>query len=232
MTVFCDESGNAGTDHLVVAAVAIEDDALNAEISALREEHDRVVALAERSGVPASTHFEEKGFHKHEDNFGTQAGVVKVLSTSLNRKVFIAGTDRSSLADLPEVEHMLALYQFLGETIIRKFIEYDRIKFVIERNDILSSRLESLEDAWRSSTGFRSLLITQEPKSAASPLSESDYFASACAHWMNVGMSPPKTREVVYLQFVNMLPSVSFVWSLEKGRLHSRKHPWAPVLST
>lgn len=234
--VFCDESGNGdATKSLVVAAIAISDSDLPGEVDALQEQYDRVLELARASGVDPYEKFQEQGFHRHKDKYGAQAAFVERLGSTLTRKVFLFATDRATVSSTDEVDHLIELYRRLSATLVRKFRDYAAISFVIENNDDLRRRWADLVAAVQPAAKGPRVSAEMVPKSPTSPLAEADYFAATCLYWLDSGMQPPASgsksgSEVTYLQFVELLPNVSLVLSLERGRLHSRRHPWGPVV--
>jgi len=228
VTVFCDESGNGNSGHLVVAAVALEDSDVSAAQRSLQEEFDRTTALAERSGITQTSGDPAKGFHMAEDKWGVQSSIIEPLAQSLRRKVFVFATDRTTVKSNKELDHLLELYRKLGLTIVHRYSNYASVRFVIETNDHLLPHMADLAAQWGGATRHGRVEAEQQPKAPGSPLAYADYFALPCASWLDNGMAAPK-NDARFIQFAKLLPNISLILSLEKGRLHSRAHPWTPV---
>ncbi|MBX9719169.1 MAG: hypothetical protein K2X36_10065 [Microbacteriaceae bacterium] len=228
VTVFCDESGNGNSGHLVVAAVALEDTDISAAQRTLHEEFERTMALAERSGIAQSSGDPARGFHMSDDKWGVQSSVIEPLAQSLRRKVFVFATDRTTVKSNREPDHLLELYRKLGLTVVRRYSNYASVRFVIETNDDLVPHMADLVTKWSAATRHGQVMAEQQPKAPGSLLAYADYFALPCASWLDHGMAP-REKDARFMQFVKLLPSISLILSLEKGRLHSRTHPWTPV---
>jgi hypothetical protein len=228
VTVFCDESGNGNTGHLVVAAVALENSDISEAQRTLQAEHDRTIALAERSGILQTSGDPARGFHMSEDKWGVQSSVIEPLAQTLGRKVFVLTTDRTTVKSDKEIDHLLELYRKLGLTIVRRYSSYASIRFIVETNEELLPHMAALAAQWGTATRHGQVTAEQAPKSPDSLLAYADYFALPCASWLDNGMAPAAT-DARFMQFAKMLPNISLILSLEKGRLHSRAHPWAPV---
>lgn len=225
---FMDESGNGNPDQpLIVGAVVCDRERSDIE-EAIRSRYAQLRARPGFREMERYDTFIEEGFHRSYDPFDVQANFIDLLISTAGFKAFLVATDRTKLTPAPEIDQLKAMYLWLTNTICRRFRSCDSVHFVIEQNDTLRPLLAEIEatvNRWLQQSGPRhrpTVTVTERPKQPDSLLAMTDYVMGVTAAWMRSG-AVRDPAAIAYRQFRDVEGCLSLLYSLEKGRLSSRR---------
>lgn len=228
---FLDESGNGNTDQpLIVGAVEVGDDAAIIE-ERLRDLHARLSASHSLIGHPKFEDFRKHGFHSSSDPQDVSGPFMELVRTFFYR-TYLLVTDRSGVPGRTEAERVEFMYvkmlsdlliRFRGEATLECFVEQGT-----GMGPIVGRLPSAAADQASRTLGQRAtmpqLVISQAAKGDHMSMAIVDYVMAATARWMRADFSTDPSQWS-YRSFRDFEPSMSVLYSFERGRISSRKDP-------
>jgi hypothetical protein len=231
--LYMDESGNGNPSQpLIVGAVAIDDSDAEEIENRIRELFARLSARRSLAGLRSFEEFRRSGFHAAADPPGFST-LFSELMQDLFFKAYMIVTDRTSPhAGVTQGEKLNFMYVRLLSDLLLEFRKESELVCRIEQNDSLrqlfrdlpelSSR-RAIEKVGRQ-VALPRLSVIVVPKLEAMSLAIVDSIMLTTSRWINAKYSRDVTDRN-YRDFRGIEHFISLLYSLEQGRISSRKQP-------
>jgi hypothetical protein len=229
--LFMDESGNGNASQpLIVGAVELDEDADDVGIK-IRNLHKSLCARSSLVGHPGLEDFRQKGFHASTDPLDVSGPFLELIR-GLFFRAFMVVTDRTNVPGNTEAERIEFMYvKLLSDLAIRHRDEPELLCY-IEQSEGMRSIIRRLPDkAGRracetlgKAATLPQLNIEMVAKADYMSMAIVDYVMSAVSRWLQAD-STTRPGDWPYRAFREIEPSISLLYSFERGRISSRKDP-------
>ena len=231
MKLFMDESGNGNADQpLIVGAVELSEDA-DAVEKRIRDLHRILCAKSSLFGFESFEKFRENGFHSSTDPREVSGRFVELIG-SLFFRSYMVTTDRTRFPGRAEPELIELMYvKLLSDLSIKHRREAELLCYV-EQSEDMRSIIRRLPDGVlkqsRKTIGkvtplpdLNIMMVTKRDYMSTAII---DYVMAAVSRWLKAGCNTSPSN-YVYRSFREFEASISILYSLERGRISSRKDP-------
>lgn len=231
MKLFMDESGNGNSSQpLIVGAVELGEDADDVE-ERIRNLHKSLFARGSLTGLPSFEEFRKNGFHSSTDPLEVSGRFLELMRTIFFRAYMVV-TDRTRVPGDTESEQIEFMYvKLLSDLSIRHRHEPELLCY-IEQSEGMESIIRRLPESvarqakrtTAKAASLPKLNITMVAKRDYMSTAIIDYVMAAASRWLQADRTAnPKDRH--YRAFREIEPSISMLYSFERGRISSRKDP-------
>jgi hypothetical protein len=226
-----DESGNGNSDQpLIVGAVELGADADLVE-KRIRDLHRRLSASQSLRGHPKLEIFRQHGFHSSSDPQDVSGPFLELMRTIFFRTYMLV-TDRTSVPGRTEADRIEFMYVKLLSDLLIRYRNEPVLYCFVEASTGMSSVTKRLPGAAADQAAGTLGKRIQLPKLVIAPASKGehmsmaiiDYVMAASSRWMQADF-PSDPSQWPYRAFCDIEPSISVLYSFEKGRISSRKDP-------
>lgn len=225
-----DESGN-GNPHqpLIVGAVVADADAGDIE-SDIQQLYRELSARRSLRGHKGFEKFRVSGFHASTDPTEISQPFIELLQKSSAFKVHLIATREHSGRGLTENQVISEMYETIVADNLIRYRGQAALTVCIEENDGLRPMLRNLPRyaAFRAIVKLGTIVklpeikVEMAKKGSVMSLAITDYAMLAASRWISSNFTTsPASR--AYRGFREIAPSISFFYSLEDGKLASRK---------
>jgi hypothetical protein len=226
-----DESGNGNVDQpLLVGAVVVDGDEQELE-ERIRTLHKDLSARRSLRGYEGFEKFRKSGFHASTDPLEVSQRFIEVVQRSAGVKIYIMITNNRSGTSTTEMDQVSAMYESIVADNLLRYHNRSELIVCIEENHQLKPLLQTLPTYARY-RAIEKIGIGPQPlppirvemvkKGSIMTLAIVDYAMLAVSKWIKKDYPrDPSVRE--YRALREILPSASFIYSLEDGLLASRK---------
>jgi hypothetical protein len=232
--LYMDESGNGHPSlPLIVGVVAVDDGDAEETEQRIRDLFTRLSARRSLRGLRSFEDFCMHGFHASTDPPEVSVPFLELLQ-DLVFKAYMVVTDRTtSHAGNTELDKLKFMYVSLLSDLVIAFRREEELVCHIEHNDslrrftrdlpglALSLANEKLADR---RVSLPTLTVISTPKMRAMSLAIVDYVMLAAHRWIQSGYSTD-VADRKYRGYRGLEHFISLLYSLESGRISSRKEP-------
>lgn len=226
-----DESGNGNASQsLIVGAVELSEDADDVE-KRIRDLHKSLSAKSSLFGLGSFEKFRENGFHSSTDPREVSGRFLELMGSILFRSYMVT-TDRTRFPGRAEPELIELMYVKLLSDLSIKHRHETELLCYIEQSEGMPSIIRRLPDGVLKqsrktigkATSLPDLKITMVAKQDYMSTAIIDYVMAAVSRWLKEGCTTSPTQ-YSYRAFREIEASISMLYSLERGRISSRKDP-------
>jgi hypothetical protein len=228
--LYMDESGNGNEGlPLIVGAITTDVDAENIETE-VRQLYETLSARRPLKGLPSFEEFRRNGFHAKNDPIEVASPFLELLQQVAGFKAYIYITDRSGLPALSEDRQIEHLYAMLVADNLIKYRAHSDVFCFMEENSSIRNLVRTLPNIAAERATARlghhvhlpTLHVEMVKKQDAMSLAIIDYIMSAVSRWARKNYD----RDVAareYRGFLEIEPTISLLYSVERGVLLNRK---------
>ncbi|MFJ6373252.1 hypothetical protein ACIQK5_34360 [Streptomyces virginiae] len=226
-----DESGNGNASQpLIVGAVELGEDADDVE-ARIRGLHKSLSAKGSLIGLASFEEFRKNGFHSSTDPREVSDRFLELIGSIFFRSYMVA-TDRTRVPGGTESELIEFMYVKLLSDLTIKHRHEPELLCYIEQSEGMESIIRRLPHsvvrrAYKTigkAAPLPQLNITMVAKQDYMSTAIIDYVMAAASRWLQAGCTT-SPRDWPYRAFREIEPSISMLYSFERGRISSRKDP-------
>jgi len=225
-----DESGNGNPGQpLIVGAVVV--DANSGDIEAdIRQMYRELSARRSLRGHKGFEKFRKSGFHASTDPTEVSQPFIELLQRSGGFKVYLMATSQHAYRGLTEAQVISEMYETIIADNLIRYRGQAAMTVCIEENDSLRSMLRNLPRfaASRAITKLGThvklpeIRVEMVKKGSVMSLAITDYAMLATSRWISSNFATDPSGRA-YRGFREIAPTISLLYSLEDGKLASRK---------
>lgn len=229
--LFMGESGNRDPGRpLIVETIELGDDADDVEES-IRALHRRLSAMRSLDKLPGFEEFRRRGFYS--ENYPQQVSIsfLELIRNTIFRISAIT-TDRTKLSGITASNQINVMRVKLLSDLLIQHRNKPNILLHIEQSPAIQPLVRQLADnatkqahkTLDTTAPLPQLTINMVTKADCMSMTIVDYTMSVIARWLRTGRTT-NPEDQAYQDFREIEPFISVLYSLEHGRISSRKDP-------
>lgn len=230
IVLYMDESGNGNPGHpLVVGAVVVDSDASELEVDLLKL-HRELSARRALRGHRGFEKFRKSGFHASTDPIEVSQPFIELIQRSVGFKIYLMASEDRTYRGLTEAQLISEMYERIVADNLIRHQGQNIVTVRIEENDGLRAMMQNLPRFanYRAITKLGKMAdlpqakIEVVKKGEFMSLAIVDYAMIAASRWIASGFTvAPDNR--AFRGFREIAPVISFFYTMESGKLVSRK---------
>ncbi|MET9434413.1 hypothetical protein [Streptomyces sp. NPDC006551] len=231
MKLFMDESGNGNASQpLIVGAVELGEDADDVE-KKIRDLHRSLSARSSLFGLASFEEFRKNGFHASTNPREVVDRFLELMGNIIFRSYMVT-TDRTRFTGRAESELIELMYVKLLSDLSIKHRHESELLCYVEQSEGMQSIIRRLPGSvFKQScktigkaASLPELKITMVAKQDYMSTAVIDFVMAAVSRWLQAGCTT-SPKDYAYRAFREIEASISMLYSLERGRISSRKDP-------